>query len=113
MWKCDACNHTFEEPKEINTTYESYYGVSSLFPNSTALTILSCPYCGEESVEELTQREIDELEFLEVLNKLKKIEDIEDYCEEEDRLTFEIETGSDTRTIYVMMDGDDIFKFEG
>lgn len=52
MYKCEHCNKVFDEPYEEKTTYESLYGVSSEFSDSTPLTISSCPYCGCGRYEE-------------------------------------------------------------
>ena len=51
-YQCDNCRQTFDEPEEEHTTYEHYYGVSSLFPNSTPMTLYVCPYCGSDDIEE-------------------------------------------------------------
>ena len=52
MLRCNNCGQEFEEPREIKTSYESYYGVASMFGNSTPLYLDVCPYCGDEDVEE-------------------------------------------------------------
>lgn len=59
MYRCDNCRATFEEPDEEHTTYESYYGVSSLFPNSTSMTLYVCPYCGSDDIEEIPKPSYD------------------------------------------------------
>lgn len=53
-FKCDNCSKIFHEDdaSTVRTSYESYYGVSHLFPNSTPLSYYVCPYCGDESIEE-------------------------------------------------------------
>lgn len=55
--KCNNCGNTFDEPSEVKTTYESYYGVSDLFPNSTPLILKVCPYCGDEDIDEFVEEE--------------------------------------------------------
>ena len=40
MWKCYNCENEFEEPNTLNTTYESFYGVSSEFCCSTPMELL-------------------------------------------------------------------------
>ena len=45
---CKKCKRQFVEPKIITTTYESYYGVSSVFQNSNKLTLEVCPFCESE-----------------------------------------------------------------
>lgn len=55
MYYCSTCGNVFEEPLEVNTTYESFYGVSNLFSNSTPLTMHVCPYCKETGYEEMEE----------------------------------------------------------
>lgn len=52
-FKCDNCNKKFHEDEAsvVHTSYESFYGVSDLFPYSTPLSYYACPYCGDESLE--------------------------------------------------------------
>lgn len=57
MYICNHCKRKFEEPEEINTTYESLYGISSLFPNSNSITLYACPYCNSNDVEEFYEYE--------------------------------------------------------
>ena len=49
--KCLMCGNVFAEPKQIETTYESYYGVFSLFPDHNKLTMEVCPYCNSEDIK--------------------------------------------------------------
>lgn len=49
---CNNCRHRFDEPEYEETSYESYYSVSSMFPNTNALTLELCPNCGSEDIEE-------------------------------------------------------------
>ena len=53
-YKCDNCGEKFlvDEASKLRTSYEDYYGVSHLFSHSTSLICDSCPYCGNESLEE-------------------------------------------------------------
>lgn len=60
MYKCKQCKAVFNEPYEEKTTYESLYGVSSEFSDSTPLTISSCPYCGSERIKEYEEELEDE-----------------------------------------------------
>ena len=52
-FKCDNCGEKFleDEASVVHTSYESYYGVSHLFPFSTPLSYYVCPCCGDESLE--------------------------------------------------------------
>lgn len=52
-YKCLNCGYRFEEPETIPTTYESYYGVGGMFPNSTAMDLYVCPWCNDEDIEEI------------------------------------------------------------
>jgi predicted Zn-ribbon and HTH transcriptional regulator len=62
---CNACGEVFDKDdvNKITTTYESYYGVSDLFPNSTRMTYSVCPYCGSEDIEDFIYREDEETEY--------------------------------------------------
>lgn len=59
-YKCYECNREFDEPNEIKTTYEDYYGVGHLFPTRGLMTMYVCPYCGDECIEEIDEFEEDE-----------------------------------------------------
>lgn len=48
---CNNCKKEFFEFKKIKTTYESYYGVASEFPNSTPLELKVCPFCDSDDIE--------------------------------------------------------------
>lgn len=50
-YKCNECGHVFEEPYEHHTTYESLYGIAGMFPYTTPVTILECPYCDSEDFD--------------------------------------------------------------
>lgn len=69
MLKCNDCLEQFEddEVKIVETSYEAYYGVSTLFHNKTPLTLWCCPYCDSDDIDEI-----------------EDIEDIEDFEDEED-----------------------------
>ena len=56
-YKCDNCGCEFEEPEEERTTYESYYGVSSLFRDRHSLTLYVCPNCKSEDIDEIEEEE--------------------------------------------------------
>ena len=62
MFKCNDCLEEFEEDeiRIIETSYEAYYGVSTLFHNKTPLTLEVCPYCESEDIEELEDIEDEE-----------------------------------------------------
>lgn len=62
MWKCLNCGYEFEEPSWQWTSYEAYYGVSSLFGNSTSLTLLVCPNCESDDIDEYNEEEEEEEE---------------------------------------------------
>lgn len=57
---CNNCRRRFAEPKQVRTTYESYYGVASIFPNGNALYVEECPYCGSDDIEEREYVEEDD-----------------------------------------------------
>lgn len=59
MYRCKECGELFYEPTKYKTSYESYYGVSSDFPNSTSLELELCPCCGEDSVEEISEEDLE------------------------------------------------------
>lgn len=61
MYRCLNCGEVFEEADEMNTTYESYYGVSSDFPDRTPLTLEVCPSCESDQIDEIDEMD----EFLE------------------------------------------------
>lgn len=69
-YKCPNCKRVyddFEEIKVINTTYESYYGVSSFFPNSNSMTLNLCPRCEEEVIEYEQDEKEEFIEFIDLL----------------------------------------------
>ena len=53
MYYCDNCKCEFDEPKRQRTTFEDFYGVSHLFPDSHTMNLLICPNCGNEDIEEM------------------------------------------------------------
>lgn len=57
MIKCLECREVFREPLIYETSYESYYGISSDFSTSTYLKLELCPACGSECVEEIKEEE--------------------------------------------------------
>lgn len=69
MYKCDNCSERFDEPETEYTTYESYFGVSSLFPNSTPMTLQVCPYCGSEDIDEIERPSYDVYPGEPIINK--------------------------------------------
>lgn len=60
MYKCGECGKTFYEPNIINTTFESYYDVTSYFGSRHPLKLYVCPFCEDENIEEI-KREDEEL----------------------------------------------------
>lgn len=54
-WKCENCDREVDELKEVATTYEAYYGVSSLFPDNTPMYLSVCPYCDSEDLIEIEE----------------------------------------------------------
>ena len=59
-YRCLNCGAKFEHPHTIHTSYESYYGVSSLFGSKTPLDLDLCPSCDDEDLEEFDDDERDE-----------------------------------------------------
>lgn len=57
MYYCDNCERSFYETEEIETTYEEYYGVSGMFPNSNSLSYGVCPHCGSEDYREVWEED--------------------------------------------------------
>ena len=53
MYMCNNCKYKFEQPEELITTYESFYGISSLFESSTMLEMSVCPNCEDDDYVEL------------------------------------------------------------
>lgn len=60
MFRCLNCDKKFDEPIEIETTYENYYGVSSMFGNLTPLTLHVCPYCESDEFGECDEDDEEE-----------------------------------------------------
>lgn len=55
MWICNDCKSEFEEPEEMEDTYENFYGVSSMFPSSNTYKYDACPCCGSDDIEEVEE----------------------------------------------------------
>lgn len=53
MFRCLDCGEVFDEADELYTTYESYYGVASDFPDRTPLTLEVCPRCESDQIDEI------------------------------------------------------------
>ena len=51
MYRCKNCGCRFDEPKELNSTWEAYYGISGMFDFSTPRTAYVCPECNDEELE--------------------------------------------------------------
>ena len=60
IYKCDECTSYFDEPEEVRTTYEDFYGVGSVFPNKTDLSYYICPHCGSFNYTSVREEDIDE-----------------------------------------------------
>ena len=60
MWYCNNCKSEFKEPKRIITTYETFFGVSSMFPDSNRLELLVCPNCDDDATDIEEMRECDQ-----------------------------------------------------
>lgn len=59
MYKCNCCNAVFDEPKIINSTWEAYYGISSMFERTTPKTIYVCPECDDDDYEEYYEDDLE------------------------------------------------------
>jgi predicted nucleic acid-binding Zn-ribbon protein len=57
MYKCNNCGRVFESPVLEKTTYESYYGVSSMFAYGSPLIIEKCPKCDSEDFRYYNEEE--------------------------------------------------------
>lgn len=55
MYYCENCKNEFDEPKRKNITYEDFYEVGNLFTDRHKMTILVCPHCESEDIEEMVQ----------------------------------------------------------
>lgn len=53
MYRCLNCRYEFDEPDEIHTSYEAYYGVASDFGSRTSLTLEVCPRCESDDIDEV------------------------------------------------------------
>lgn len=51
MYRCKNCGCRFDEPKELNSSWEAYYGISGMFDFSTPRTAYVCPECNDEEIE--------------------------------------------------------------
>lgn len=82
MYKCSECGRFFDEPNEVRTSYESYYGVSNLFPNSTPFVYGTCPHCNSESYEECHENAYYVEELLKDIKKLDGYNEDYDFTDE-------------------------------
>lgn len=62
MWECLNCGKKFETPNKVETSYESYYGVGSDFGYHHSATLLVCPYCDSDDIDEYVEEEEEEEE---------------------------------------------------
>ena len=60
MYRCENCGKLFEQPRQIKTTFESYYGVP--LGSNTYFTYQVCPYCGSEKLRETDEGREEEEE---------------------------------------------------
>lgn len=51
MYRCKNCGCRFDEPKELNSSWEAYYGISGMFDYSTPMTRNVCPECNDDEIE--------------------------------------------------------------
>lgn len=59
MWVCDNCGAMFSDPDEKRESYESYYGVGSMFPDRHYFTMEVCPSCGSEDITSYCEEDDD------------------------------------------------------
>lgn len=52
MYRCKNCGCRFDEPKELSSSWEAYYGISGMFDYSTPRTAYVCPECNDDEIEE-------------------------------------------------------------
>lgn len=57
MYICEECGCVFDDPLRVNTTYESYYGVSDSFHSGTQMQLELCPNCRSEEHREVEEDE--------------------------------------------------------
>jgi DNA-directed RNA polymerase subunit RPC12/RpoP len=50
MYRCKNCGCRFDEPKELSSSWEAYYGISGMFDYSTPRTAYVCPECNEKTL---------------------------------------------------------------
>lgn len=60
-YRCVDCGklNREDELETVQTTYEAYFGVGGIFPNSTPLTLHVCPYCKSEELEIIEKEDTD------------------------------------------------------
>lgn len=60
MYYCNKCHNITRELERKETTYEDFYGVDFLFPDTHTMTYEVCPYCGAEidEIEEMQKCDI-------------------------------------------------------
>ena len=62
MYLCKNCEERFVEPNVLETTYESFYGIETFFNGSTPLSLDVCPFCGDEDIIEILEKEEEDYE---------------------------------------------------
>ena len=60
MYRCYNCKAEFDESDVELTSYEDYYGVSSMFRDRHYFSLEVCPNCRSEDIEEIDDEEEDE-----------------------------------------------------
>lgn len=55
MFRCLNCGEEFNEPDELRTTYEAYYGVASDFPDRHPMVLGVCPNCHSDDIDEVDE----------------------------------------------------------
>lgn len=53
IYECRCCGKRFWEPGTLHTTYESWYGVSSMVSGSHSVDVDVCPNCESEDYDEI------------------------------------------------------------
>ena len=79
MYYCNKCKSILNELKEEETTYEEFYGVGYLFPDSHSMVYYVCPCCGAEvdDIEEMEKCDVCKDYFRK--NELKEMYVNEEY----------------------------------
>lgn len=60
MYKCNECGSRFETPNYMGICWESYFGVSSMFPDRHYGVVEECPECGSSDIWETYEGDEDD-----------------------------------------------------